>query len=208
MSPSAPAICRMMPRSQRAAWLIPLLGFGLCAVAALIGAAVARVTARPALRRTLTFVIGVPNWIYLPLPIAAGLYGEIGTRTVLLCNVGALIWLWTFGVYILSGRSSLGAALRAHGARLVPIDVDARGLDVDAPLTALGMDSLMGLELRNRLAEALAIEVPATLLWTYPTVAALAEHLRVALGAGAAAPPPTSVDDAAALIDQEFEALG
>ncbi|HRI51152.1 MAG TPA: AEC family transporter [Pseudomonadota bacterium] len=105
------------PGSQRAAWLIPLLGFGLCAVAALVGTAVARVTARPALRRTLTFVIGVPNWIYLPLPIAAGLYGEIGTRTVLLCNVGALIWLWTFGVYILSGRSSLGAALRAVGAR-------------------------------------------------------------------------------------------
>lgn len=105
------------PGSQRAAWLIPLLGFGLCAVAALVGAAIASVTARPALRRTLTFVIGVPNWIYLPLPIAAGLYGEIGTRTVLLCNVGALFWLWTFGVFILSGRSSLGAALRAVGAR-------------------------------------------------------------------------------------------
>lgn len=105
------------PGSQRAAWLIPLFGFCLCAVAALVGAAVAAVTARPPLRRTLTFVIGVPNWIYLPLPIAAGLYGEIGTRTVLLCNVGALCWLWTFGVFILSGRSSLRAALRAVGAR-------------------------------------------------------------------------------------------
>lgn len=105
------------PGSQRAAWLIPLLGFGLCAVAALVGAAIAGVTARPALRRTLTFVIGVPNWIYLPLPIAAGLYGEIGTRTVLLCNVGALVWLWTFGVFILSGRASLGTALRVVSAR-------------------------------------------------------------------------------------------
>ncbi len=62
--------------------------------------------------------------------------------------------------------------------------------------------------MRNRIEAALGITVSATLLWTYPTVAALAEHLRVALGAGAAAPPPTSVDDAAALIDQEFEALG
>ena len=105
------------PGAQRAAWLIPLFGFGLCTLAALVGGAVAWLTARPALRRTLTFIIAVPNWIYLPLPIAAGLYGEIGTRTVLLCNVGALIWLWTFGVYILSGRSSLGAALRAVGAR-------------------------------------------------------------------------------------------
>jgi predicted permease len=105
------------PGGQRAAWLIPLFGFGLCTLAALVGAAIAWLLARPALRRTLTFVIGVPNWIYLPLPIAAGLYGEVGTRTVLLCNVGALIWLWTCGVFILSGRSSLRAALRAIAAR-------------------------------------------------------------------------------------------
>ncbi|MBL8971651.1 MAG: SDR family NAD(P)-dependent oxidoreductase [Myxococcales bacterium] len=98
------------------------------------------------------------------------------------------------------------AGIRGHAAEVLRIP--AESFDPTAPLTELGMDSLMGLELRNRLAEALAIEVPATLLWTYPTVAALAEHLRVALGAGAAAPPPTSVDDAAALIDQEFEALG
>ena len=50
-------------------------------------------------------------------------------------------------------------------------------LDVEAPLTSLGMDSLMGLELRNRIEAALGITVPATLLWTYPTVAALSGHL-------------------------------
>ena len=32
-------------------------------------------------------------------------------------------------------------------------------------------------ELRNRLEAALGIRVPATLVWTYPTVAALSEHL-------------------------------
>jgi acyl carrier protein len=50
-------------------------------------------------------------------------------------------------------------------------------LEVDAPLTSLGMDSLMGLELRNRIERALGITVSATLLWTYPTVAALSVHL-------------------------------
>ncbi|KYF91226.1 hypothetical protein BE20_15345 [Sorangium cellulosum] len=50
-------------------------------------------------------------------------------------------------------------------------------LDVDAPLTSLGMDSLMGLELRNRIEAVLGITMPATLLWTYPTVAALSAHL-------------------------------
>ncbi|NMO16396.1 type I polyketide synthase [Pyxidicoccus fallax] len=50
-------------------------------------------------------------------------------------------------------------------------------LDISAPLTSLGMDSLMGLELRNRIEATLGITVPATLLWTYPTVEALTEHV-------------------------------
>jgi acyl carrier protein len=50
-------------------------------------------------------------------------------------------------------------------------------LHLDAPLTGMGMDSLMGLELRNRIEAALGITVPATLLWTYPTVAALSAQL-------------------------------
>jgi acyl carrier protein len=54
-------------------------------------------------------------------------------------------------------------------------------LDVQAPLTSLGMDSLMGLELRNRIETVLGIKVSATLLWTYPTVAALSGHLAISL---------------------------
>ncbi len=62
-----------------------------------------------------------------------------------------------------------------------------------APLTGLGMDSLMGLELRNLIGADLGIRVQATLVWTYPTVAALSVHLSVQLAsrsAGEAAPPP------------------
>jgi acyl transferase domain-containing protein/acyl carrier protein len=54
---------------------------------------------------------------------------------------------------------------------------DATRLDPDAPLAALGFDSLLSLELRNRLERAFALTLPATLLWTYPTLTALAEHL-------------------------------
>ncbi|NMO18055.1 SDR family NAD(P)-dependent oxidoreductase [Pyxidicoccus fallax] len=50
-------------------------------------------------------------------------------------------------------------------------------LDVEAPLTTLGMDSLMGLELRNRLEAALRITLPVAQLWKYPTVIALSRHL-------------------------------
>jgi acyl carrier protein len=91
-----------------------------------------------------------------------------------------------------------------------------------APLSGLGMDSLMGLELRNRIQASLGISVPATLVWTYPTAAAVSRHL-ASMTAGEGNPPaaehaPLAPDaaleaenasgtDAALLIDQEFEAL-
>ncbi|MEO5730962.1 MAG: beta-ketoacyl reductase [Byssovorax sp.] len=60
-------------------------------------------------------------------------------------------------------------------------------LDPSAPLTSFGMDSLTSLELRNRLEAALGLHLPATLLWTYPTVTALCGHLSEA-DFGVAAP--------------------
>ena len=53
----------------------------------------------------------------------------------------------------------------------------ASQLDRDKPFRALGVDSLMGLELRNRLAAAFAVAFPATLIWNFPTVRALAPEL-------------------------------
>ena len=105
------------PESPGDTLLIPIIGFGVFTLAALCGAVLAVLVASPPRRRTLIFVIAVPNWIYLPLPIAAGLYGAIGTRTVLLINVGALLWLWTAGSFILSGQASLRSALRAIASR-------------------------------------------------------------------------------------------
>jgi len=45
------------------------------------------------------------------------------------------------------------------------------------PLRTLGMDSLMALELRNRLERSLGLTLPATTFFNYPTVAALTNHL-------------------------------
>ncbi|HWE62332.1 MAG TPA: phosphopantetheine-binding protein, partial [Chloroflexota bacterium] len=50
-------------------------------------------------------------------------------------------------------------------------------LDPRRPLGNLGMDSLMSLEMRNRLEIGLGMHLPATVLWSYPTIAALAEYL-------------------------------
>ena len=41
----------------------------------------------------------------------------------------------------------------------------------------LGMDSLMTVELRNRLETSLGISIPSTVIFEYPTIADLAEYL-------------------------------
>lgn len=65
-------------------------------------------------------------------------------------------------------------------------------LSAEAPLTGLGMDSLMGLELRNRIEAALGMTIPATLVWTYPTLAKLGAHLASAGIFGSQAAPEPS----------------
>jgi acyl carrier protein len=49
------------------------------------------------------------------------------------------------------------------------LGLDASEMDRHARFSALGMDSLMSLEFRNRLGAALSLELPATLIFTYPT---------------------------------------
>ncbi|HEY3057490.1 MAG TPA: beta-ketoacyl reductase, partial [Chloroflexota bacterium] len=71
----------------------------------------------------------------------------------------------------------------ARVLRLASARVDPR-----APLTSLGLDSLMGLEIRNRLEADLGLRLPATLVWTYPTIAAVAVRLAELLE------PPPSVE--------------
>ena len=64
-------------------------------------------------------------------------------------------------------RANLGGVLR-----LPPATVDSR-----QPFGSLGLDSLMALELRNRLEIALERSLPTSLAWNYPTIEALTRHL-------------------------------
>jgi acyl transferase domain-containing protein len=50
-------------------------------------------------------------------------------------------------------------------------------VDASIPLSEYGMDSLMALQFRNDLAVAMAIELPPTLLYNYPTLDQLADYL-------------------------------
>jgi phthiocerol/phenolphthiocerol synthesis type-I polyketide synthase C len=67
----------------------------------------------------------------------------------------------------------------------------------DQAMESLGLDSLMALELRNRLEASLGITLPAALIWAYPTIAGLAGALCERMGyattaAGSSAQGPTT----------------
>ena len=55
--------------------------------------------------------------------------------------------------------------------------MDAARLDPRAPFRSLGIDSVMGLELRNRLESELGLTLSAALIWIYPNAGALAAYL-------------------------------
>jgi acyl carrier protein len=56
--------------------------------------------------------------------------------------------------------------------------LDSERVPEDKAVRSLGLDSLMALELRNRLERQLHLKLSATLVWNYPTVAKLAEFLQ------------------------------
>jgi predicted permease len=87
----------------RDGWIAPLACGLLIVIAYFVGLLLSPVFSGKSQRNTFVFLVAIPNWIFLPLPIAQALYGDTGVRTVLLCNVGAQVVLWSFGVWILHG---------------------------------------------------------------------------------------------------------
>ncbi len=71
------------------------------------------------------------------------------------------------------------AALERHVfeclSRVLRLPVER--IDAHEPFRSYGMDSLMSLEIRNRLEPSLGLKLSAALLYTYPTTAALVDHL-------------------------------
>lgn len=59
--------------------------------------------ARPGQRPSYVFLGGMPNWIFLPLAIVPALVGDVGTKTVLLFNIPAQVFLWTAGMWVVRG---------------------------------------------------------------------------------------------------------
>jgi acyl transferase domain-containing protein/acyl carrier protein len=77
-------------------------------------------------------------------------------------------------------RAALETHLRERVAQVLRLAL-AR-VDVNKPLRALGLDSLTGLELRNRLEADLGQKLPATMVWNHPSVTALVPYLAGRMG--------------------------
>jgi len=140
---------------------------------------------------------------------------------------------WFAGLRELAGRASepAGATVRAELDPLPPeprarrleqhvreqiaavLRLPPTRLERDTPLKTYGVDSLMGLEMRNRLERSLGLRLSATLIWSYPTLTALVAFLGEQLWPAAADPaadvaePDAAAQDLAALSEAEKEAL-
>jgi acyl carrier protein len=84
------------------------------------------------------------------------------------------------------------------------------GQDIDPgrPFQELGFDSLSAVELRNRLAAAAGMQLPPTLVFDYPTPAALAGYLADRCGADGAGTAEDAVEAALADLTEALGRLG
>jgi acyl transferase domain-containing protein/NAD(P)-dependent dehydrogenase (short-subunit alcohol dehydrogenase family)/acyl carrier protein len=114
-------------------------------------------------------------------------------------------------------------ALESEQARLRRLDawlreqiglvlkMDPKRIDADRSVGELGFDSLMALELKNRLETGLGITLSATLLFNHPTlkalVPALARRMGVLSAAAPAAPAPEAPAPGDGAPDDEIDAL-
>ncbi|HEU5397388.1 MAG TPA: AEC family transporter, partial [Verrucomicrobiae bacterium] len=129
----------------RREWFAPLLCGMLIIIAYFVGLLLAPLFSSKSQRNTFLFLVAIPNWIFLPLPIVQALYGDSGIRTVLLCNVGAQIVLWSFGVWILHGAmrqavknlyTNVGLWATAVGVIVALLFPAARNLETLSPAAA------------------------------------------------------------------------
>ncbi|WP_429530275.1 SDR family NAD(P)-dependent oxidoreductase [Pseudomonas frederiksbergensis] len=106
-------------------------------------------------------------------------------------------------------RSELCKMIKRFVAILLQQPVEA--IPMDTPLSELGVSSLLGVEVRNRLQTELSVRMPATVLWNYPTVSSLAGYLESLLWPPSATPPVTAMpvcsESPAIAADDSEEAL-
>jgi phthiocerol/phenolphthiocerol synthesis type-I polyketide synthase A len=79
-------------------------------------------------------------------------------------------------------RRELEKGLRSILAR--ELTTPEAEIDSDLPLVEMGLNSLTAMSVRREAEKFVGIELSATMLWNYPTVSALADHLVKRLSPG------------------------
>jgi acyl carrier protein len=102
-------------------------------------------------------------------------------------------------------RDVVQSHLRGRAARVLGLD-PSEPIDPRRPLSEIGLDSLMAVELRNAIAESLGRTLPATLLFKHPTLEALTDFLMGEL-CGPVKPAGSPVTDAGAQWDAAIDAV-
>ncbi|WP_394829120.1 acyl carrier protein [Pendulispora albinea] len=57
------------------------------------------------------------------------------------------------------------------------LEVEPERIQADEPIVSYGLDSMVTVEIAGELERALEMRLPPTLVWDYPTIEAIAEHL-------------------------------
>ncbi|MCY0950344.1 type I polyketide synthase [Streptomyces sp. H27-S2] len=84
----------------------------------------------------------------------------------------------------------------------------ADAIDPETPFTALGFDSLAGVEFRNRVTAATGVQLPSTLVFDYPTAAAVAGFLRTRVDGSAPTRPRPASTRVKARADEPIAIVG
>jgi NAD(P)-dependent dehydrogenase (short-subunit alcohol dehydrogenase family)/acyl carrier protein len=86
---------------------------------------------------------------------------------------------------------------------------DVSRISPQAPLRSLGLDSMMAMELRNRLESSLNLKLSSSLLFTHTDIVSLAKHALAAMGFAASAPaaPASERTDIWTTIERDIDQM-